>query len=180
MDFLIPFPKGGGAAVSYSGEVLDQCGVVHADFSRVAVVAVSGDGPNVCGHLLIHAGSADGYYFHVADLRGYPKYMTEQGYRRYLRESGKSEIRRVPLSLPNPNGAYLYLERLMAEPWTWLVLPNNCVAFVEEIIRAGGGTWGSYSNCPAIATQQTIGQRINSFMSQLEREISGLYGVPGF
>ncbi|MER2602124.1 MAG: hypothetical protein ABTR27_07185 [Candidatus Competibacter phosphatis] len=165
--------------MAYHGEILDQCGLIEIDCSLIAVVAVSGDGPNVCGHLLLHTGpSRGGYYFHVAELRGYPRYMSESGYQRYLRESGKTELRRRYLSLPDPQGALLYLEELMAKQWTWLVLPNNCVAFVEEVIKAGGGTWSSYSNCPAVATQDTLKQRIQGFLGQLENEIYRLYGVP--
>src|SRR5690606_18206778 len=116
--------------------------------------AVSGSGPNKCGHLLMGTGArGDMIYFHVALVRGYPKYMTEAGYQRYLKENGKSELRRRHLALPDPQAARVYLERLMSETWNWYLLPNNCVAFVEEVIAAGGGTWGSYSNCPAVATQ---------------------------
>ncbi|MCB1824649.1 MAG: hypothetical protein KDJ54_08785 [Candidatus Competibacteraceae bacterium] len=165
--------------MAYHGEILDQCGLIEIDCSLIAVVAVSGDGPNVCGHLLLHTGPRrGGYYFHVAELRGQPRYMSESGYQRYLRESGKTEIRRRYLSLPDPQGAMRYLEELMANTWTWLVLPNNCVAFVEEVIKAGGGTWSSYSNCPAVATQDTLKQRIQGFLGQLENEIYRLYGVP--
>jgi hypothetical protein len=106
--------------------------------------------------------------------------MSESGYRRYLRDVGKTEIRRRYLSLPDPQGALLHLEGLMANKWTWLVLPNNCVAFVEEVIKAGGGTWSSYSNCPAIATQDTLEERAGRFFQQLENEIYHLYGVPRF
>ena len=167
--------------MSYSGEILNQCGLIEIDCSRVAVVAVSGDGPNICGHLLLHAGPRrGGYYFHVAELHGYPRYMNEAGYRRYLREAGKTEIRRRYLSLPDPGAALSYLEGLMANTWTWLVVPNNCVAFVEEVIAAGGGTWSSFSNCPDLATQDTISERINRFLNQLEGEIHNLYGVPGY
>ncbi len=167
--------------MGYHGEILDQCGLINIDCSRIAVVAVSGDGPNVCGHLLLYSGpSRGGYYFHVAEFRGNPRYMSESGYQQYLQESGKTEVRRRYLSLPNPQGALLYLEGLMANTWTWGVLPNNCVAFVEEVITAGGGTWSSYSNCPDIATQDTIPQRIERFLGQLESEIYGLYGVPRF
>jgi hypothetical protein len=165
--------------MSYTGEILNACGVINIDCSSVAVVAVSGDGPNICGHLLIKTGGSGGSkYFHVSDLRGYPRYMSESGYRQYLRQAGKTELRRIHLSLPDPQGAFLYLEGLMAKKWTWLLVPNNCVAFVEEVIRAGGGTWGSYSNCPDIATQETIAQRIQGFLNQLEGEIYRLYGVP--
>jgi hypothetical protein len=96
--------------MAYDGEFLNQSGVLDIDPSTVAVVAVSGSGPNFCGHLLIATGKpGKALYFHVALVSGYPKYMTEAGYRRYLRDNGKSEIRRRSLSLPNPNGALLYL-----------------------------------------------------------------------
>ncbi len=65
--------------MSYEGELLNACGVIDLDFSRTYVVAVSGSGPNVCGHLLLHVDSHVGYYFHVATgdqlggVRGYPR-----------------------------------------------------------------------------------------------------------
>lgn len=165
--------------MAYHGEILDKCGLVDIDCSNVAVVAVSGDGPNVCGHLLLHTGpNRGGPYFHVAEFHGRPRYLNESGYGRYLREAGKTELRRRYLSLPNPQGALLYLEGLMANNWTWWVVPNNCVAFVEEVIKAGGGTWGSYSNCPSVATEDTISERIQKFLGQLESEIYRAYGVP--
>lgn len=167
--------------MAYDGEILNQCGLLNFDCSRVAVVAVSGSGPNVCGHLILGTGGgANPLYFHVAVVHGYPKYMNEPGFQRYLKENGKSELRRRFLSLPDPQGAALYLENLMANTWTWGALPNNCVAFVEEVIHAGGGDWSSYSNCPTIATADTIGERANRFMGQLENEIYRLYGVPSF
>ena len=104
--------------------------------------------------------------------------MVPAGYTRYLNENGKSEIRRRVLSLPDPDAASMYLEELMANKWTWGVLPNNCVAFVEEVIAAGGGTWSSYSNCPAAATADSIETRANRFLNTLENEIYRLYGVP--
>lgn len=167
--------------MAYHGEVLNQSGLIDIDCSRFAVIAVSGDGLNFCGHLLLHTGtSREGYYFHVAELHGYPCYMSESGYRRYLGETGKVELRQINLSLPRPQDASLYLNNLMANKWTWGVVPNNCVAFVEEVINAGGGTWSSYSNCPDLATQDTIPQRIEGFLNQLEGEIYNLYGVPSF
>ena len=165
--------------MAYDGEILDQCGLIEMDCTRVAVVAVSGSGPNLCGHLLIGTGAGGNTnYFHVAELRGYPKYMVPAGYTRYLNENGKSEIRRRVLSLPDPDAASMYLEELMANKWTWGVLPNNCVAFVEEVIAAGGGTWSSYSNCPSAATADSIETRANRFLNTLENEIYRLYGVP--
>jgi hypothetical protein len=169
----------------YEGDLLNQCGLIQTDFSTSFIVAVSGDGPNICGHLLIYA-SKSGCYFHavgdpdssgIGKMRGYPRYLLDSGYRRYLQETGKTELRRLKVTIPNPRGAALYLERLMSEPWTWGVLPNNCVAFVEEVIRAGGGSWGSYSNCPTIATADTLTVRIASFLSGLEGSIYSAYGM---
>ena len=105
-------------------------------------------------------------------------YMNYSGYRRYLKETGKSELRRKKIELPNPSGSLLYIERLLSEKWTWAVLPHNCVSFVEAVIEAGGGSWGSYSNCPALATADTVSDRIQSFYNWMENGIYNLYGVP--
>lgn len=158
--------------MGYIGEVQNAGGEVPLDLSRVAVVHVSGDGINVCGHVLLHVHS--GYYFHVAGLRDYPRYMDERGYRRYLRENQKREIRRRVLSLPRPQDAALHLEALMAARWTWLVVPNNCVAFVEEVIEAGGGTWSSVTNCPALGLNPSLSEQWRDLglrYEQLERDI---------
>jgi hypothetical protein len=57
------------------------------------------------------------------------------------------------------------------------VLPNNCVAFVEDVIGAGGSTWASYSNCPAVATAPTIAGQIQAFFNGLQNDIYRQYGV---
>ena len=164
--------------MAYDGEILNACGVIDIDFTETYVVAVSGSGPNVCGHLLLYAQKC-GYYFHVAgEVHGYPHYMTEAGYQRYMKEEGKTELRRRRVALPNPGDAVTYLENLLSRKWTWLVLPNNCVAFCEEVIKAGGGNWSSYSNCPAIATSDSVTERLQPFYGQLESGIYDLYGVP--
>jgi hypothetical protein len=173
--------------MAYEGEILNACGAINMDFSVASIVAVSGDGPNVCGHLLLHSQKGGGYYFHVTgdpnasglkQARGYPMYMNEAGYRKYLKETGKTELRRRTIELPNPEGAMLYIESLLAEKWTWAVLPHNCVAFVEEVIKAGGGNWGSYSNCPVVATSDSVSERIQRFYNWMNSGIYGLYGVP--
>jgi len=48
------------------------------------------------------------------------------------------------------------------------------------VIHAGGGEWSSYSNCPTVATQDSIGEQATRFFGQLEGEIYRLYGVPSF
>jgi hypothetical protein len=105
-------------------------------------------------------------------------YMNDAGYRTYLKENGKRELRRRKVDLPNAAGALLYVEELMSQKWTWAVLPHNCVAFVEAVIDAGGGTWGSYSNCPAISTADTVNERVQRFYNWMTSEIYNLYGVP--
>lgn len=164
--------------MGYEGELLNSCGAIHIDPSNLQVVAVSGDGPNFCGHLLLHTPRGGGYYFHVVGLRGNPRYMNEAGYQRYLKEAKKSELRRRSLDLPNPQGALLHIESLLADPWTWGGVPHNCVTFVEGVIKAGGGNWGSYSNCPALATADSVSDRVNAFFRWMESGVRGLYGAP--
>lgn len=158
--------------MGYIGTVKEVGGGIPLDLGWVAVVHVSGDGINVCGHALLHIQS--GYYFHVAAIRDYPRYMDENGYRRYLRENDKQELGRRVMSLPRPDDAATRLDELMASRWTWLVLPNNCVSFVEEVIAAGGGTWSSMSNCPAVGMTPSLRewwQELELRYEQLERDL---------
>ena len=168
--------------MAFEGNALDACGVIEINCAETYIVAVSGDGPNVCGHMLLYAGPRNGagYYYQVAGIHGYPRYMDEGGYQQYLREANKTELRRVRVSLPNTQGAQTYLEHLLSGKWTWLVVPNNCVAFVEQVLQAGGLNWGSYSNCPVIATAATVSERLQSFYNSMEKSIYQLYGMPQF
>ena len=52
-------------------------------------------------------------------------------------------------AVPNPVASQWRLEELLVDPWTWLILPNNCAHFVEEVLQAGGSKAGLYSNCPS-------------------------------
>lgn len=140
-------------------------------------MAVSGSGPNVCGHLLLYSFANGGYYCHVAGVHTFPRYMPASEFPRYLKENGKRELRRIRIRLPNPAGAEAYLESALAGKWLWGVLPHNCVAFCEEVISAGGGTWSSASNCPALATDVPQ-QWLMQFMNELEAQIYRAYGVP--
>jgi hypothetical protein len=133
-------------AEPYEGDEMILCPLDFTDFKRTCAVIVSGYGPNFCGHTLLHVG--DCWYFHVAGGYTVPKFMHESGYQRYLKENDKREIRRWIVKLPNPRGAHQKLHELLKKPWLWGVLPHNCVAFVEEIVRAGGSTAGMYFNCP--------------------------------
>lgn len=132
---------------AYVGDVMLHCIIPPSAFQHTCVVIVSGDGLNFCGHSLLHTGG--GWYFHTAGGNTVPRFMSEGGYQRYLRESRKREIRRWPIKLPDPHGAHRKMEELLARKWLWLILPQNCVSFIEEVVRAGGSKAGQYFNCPA-------------------------------
>lgn len=132
----------------YQGDVMLECLLKPFDFKHACAVVVSGDGINFCGHALLHTGG--GWYFHIAGKYDAPKFMREDGFQRYLKENGKHEIRRWRIQIPNPAGAHRKLEELLATQWRWLVLPNNCASFVEEVVQAGGSKAGMYFNCPSV------------------------------
>lgn len=125
--------------MAYEGEELYFCPPHMFDFARASAVIVSGDWPNRWNHMLLNTGGANGVYFHVAGVIARPRYMDEVGYRRYLKETGKSELKRIPLFVHHPEAAQLRLEQSLNETWTWGGVIHNCETFVEEIIMAGGG-----------------------------------------
>lgn len=132
----------------FDGDEMILCPLHTSDFQHTCAVIVSGDIGNFCGHALLHVGH--GWYFHVAGRNNLPKLMSEGGYQRYLKENGKREIRRWRITIRNPAGAHRKLEELLRKQWMWLVLPNNCAAFVEEVVQAGGSDAGMYFNCPTV------------------------------
>lgn len=125
--------------MAYEGEVLLLCPQDGFALANAYAVVVSGDGPNYWGHMLLNTGGIGGMYFQVAGVHACPRYMDEDGYRRYLKETGKREIRRFPVRIPNPQAALLKMEELLSKPWAWWVVVHNCETFAEEIIVAGGG-----------------------------------------
>lgn len=114
-------------------------------FTTVEAVVVSGSGPNLCGHMLLRV---DGFYFHVAGVYDYPRVMTESGYRHYLASNTKTELSRVVTPVVDRGSAKNQLLLLLQEKWLWLVVPNNCADFVEEVMQAGNVDFGLISNCP--------------------------------
>lgn len=76
--------------------------------------------------------------------------MNQKGYERYLYENNKIELKRVRVKIPNPQKAKRKLKQLTYQRWTWMVLPNNCVHYVEEILQAGGCDFNLKSYCPKI------------------------------
>lgn len=135
--------------MAYDGEHLNVCMAQAFDFSNTSAVTVSGDKWNPCGHMLLNVGGPAGFYFHVADLRSQPKYMTYHGFERYLKETRKAVLRRMMIHIRSPKAAHARLDERLSKPWLWAVLPNNCVAFVEDVVKAGGADNFLYFNCPA-------------------------------
>lgn len=134
--------------VPYDGDVMVHNVIRPSDFKHCCAVVVTGTPANFCGHALLHTGG--GLYFHIAGFNNKPKIMTQNGYLRYLKENGKREIRRWVVSIPDPAGAHRKLDELLAKRWLWLMLPQNCASFVEEVVRAGGSKAGQYFNCPSM------------------------------
>ncbi len=133
--------------MAYSGDPITFCS--NFDFTKAFAIVVSGAKWNPCGHMLLNTGGIGGSYFHVAEVRGLPKYMNEAGYRRYLLESRKKELSRTYVRIPKPNASNEKLQDLLIQKWTWFLLPNNCARFVEVVMQAGGTDAGLYSNCPS-------------------------------
>jgi hypothetical protein len=126
---------------------MHRCPIKPFDFKMTRAVIVSGWGINLCGHCILYTGG--GWYFHVDGWNNRPWFMREDGYMRYLKESGKHEIRRWLLRIPNPAAAHAKLEELLTKQWQWGILPHNCANFVEEVVKAGGSDAGMCFNCPA-------------------------------
>jgi hypothetical protein len=161
----------------YEGEALNMAGVRQTDFSESVIVAVRGSGRHPRDHLLIHGGERRGYYHHLAAVHDCPRYMDEPGYARYLKESGRAEVRRVKVTLANPAGARRYLTKLLAERWIWGALPPDGTVFVERIVKAGGGDWGGSRDHPTSADHDFQDQVDRAYQS-LTNQIYRLYGVP--
>jgi hypothetical protein len=135
--------------MAYEGEILNACGVIQIDFSDTYIVAVSGDGPNICGHLLIYSAKGGGFYFHVTGdttasgikkFRGYLMYMNDVGYRRHLKETGKRELRRRKVELPNSSRAFLIYRKTACREVGMGIIATYCISFVEAVIEVGGGS----------------------------------------
>jgi len=125
--------------MAYEGELLNFCPPQMFDFTKASAVIVSGDGPNKWGHMLLNTGGTGGRYFQIVGVVARPRYMDEAGYQRYLRETGKKEIRRISVFVNNPRASQLKLEQLLNDSWRFGVVVHNCETLVEDIILAGGG-----------------------------------------
>lgn len=166
--------------MAYEGDLLIYC-PSDLNFTVTQAVVVSGASLNPCGHMLLCAGSnsQDAWYLHVAGIAGttrgihipgvygYPAFMREAGYRRYLMENKKHEIRRLDAQITNPSRAYARLLQLMANKWFWKVLPDNCASFVKEVVAAGGGNLTVLLNCPDQEYVRKVGTQLGGALHRV-------------
>lgn len=143
--------------MAYEGIHLNECRARPFRWSDTYIVIVSGARWNPCGHTVLNSGGRGGYYFQVGGdgakaVYNKPLCMDESGFRRYLQENKKMELRRQRVVVPKPMAAQEKLDTLMSKPWLWTVLPHNCATFAEEILQAGGANIGITFNCPSRET----------------------------
>jgi hypothetical protein len=139
----------------YLGDRVIWCPRGPYDWANTFAVAVSGTVPNVFGHLILNVGGCGptAQYFHATgspthDINWWPLELDQAGYVRYLLENRKIEWRRWRVQVPDPRGAQQRLEHLLMNKWLWLVLPHNCVAFVEDVIQHGGAKNEEWPSLP--------------------------------
>lgn len=124
----------------------------NLDFSRAALVLVTGTMPNTCGHILLYVGGSTGHYFHFngPSLFDYPKYLTEPEYRAFLRAEGKTELMRRRAEIRHSDRAATKLHELMNGKWLSFLISHNCASFAGEVLRAGGNFYTIPDHCPVM------------------------------
>lgn len=125
--------------MNYEGEILTQCPAGMYDFSRTYAVLVSGARLNPYGHMLLNTGGPGGRYFHVSDVFGRPRTMTETEFQRYLASNKKTIVSVIRVAVSRPRDSQIKLEQLLSSNWAWGAIMHNCETMVEEIVVAGGG-----------------------------------------
>jgi len=125
--------------MSYEGELMTQCPVGMYNFSRAYAVLVSGARFNPYGHMLLNTGGRGGRYFHVSDLFGQPRTMTEKQFQDYLASNDKTIVSVIRVTIPRPRDSQIKLEQILSSSWAWGAIMHNCETMVEDIVMAGGG-----------------------------------------
>lgn len=134
----------------WSGDEWNGRDLGKLDWSQAAFVVVSGSKTNPCGHAMLYVGGGFGHYFHVPGIPKIydrPRYVAGSEFQRYLASNGKKEVGRRRIPIPCPPAAEAKLFQLMKTKWPYLLLPSNCVSFIQDIARAGGNFW-DFANCP--------------------------------
>ena len=124
---------------------------LHLDFRELEVILVSGGTLNPCGHVLASVSSGGGKaYLHVAGidfgqehlgLKDPPRYFpNESAYLAYLRETKKTELRRIRFPIEHSKQAQvrLVLEKLVQSETEYRLFVDNCLTFVTALLAAGG------------------------------------------
>lgn len=118
------------------------------NWNRTYVVIVTGEIPNVCGHMLL---CVDEQYFHF-DGPGPlnpPQYLGDnQDYINYLRRWDKHEFMRRLAPVVYPERAEKKLNELLGKKWFTMLFIHNCATFVKEVLLAGGNFWSFMEICP--------------------------------
>jgi hypothetical protein len=84
---------------AYLGQRMYECNRVPFNWARTELQIISGDGPNVCGHVIIRAGS---YYFHIDGIWEYPWSMDETGFKKNCRPNTGFGASRTTIAPPLP------------------------------------------------------------------------------
>lgn len=153
--------------MTYVGSSTQRPDFTALDFGRAYAVVVRTqkvgvENPNICGHVLLYIGGGMGHYFHLpgigvpdggnrqSSLYQHPHYFPASEYEKYLTLDEKVEIGRYRMGIPRQEEARKQLEVACTEKRVYLLLPQNCVTFVEEILRAGGNYY-NLNQCPTLA-----------------------------
>lgn len=140
-----------GELVHY-GQVLIATPAWLDTITHAEIVVVTGDTP--CGHALLCLNRQ--HYIHIGVLFGKPRYLNTETYCKYLAEHEKTEAYRRQVHLTKVQGLKSHLSRIIESNWLWGVIPNNCYAFVEGALDAGGalGNYHKTHNCPQMSDQE--------------------------
>lgn len=120
------------------------------DFSKASLVLVTGTPPNSCGHVLLYAGNGHYFHFNGPSIFDYPKYLSENEYRSFLRSENKQELLRRKANISFPDKAAFRLLQLLNGKWLTFLVSHNCASFAGEILRAGGDRHSIPDHCPAM------------------------------
>lgn len=63
--------------------------------------------------------------------------MNQWGYNRYMSDTRKTELQRLPVKIADPLGFEHQLNAQLARPYAWWGIIHNCQSFVTDPIFAG-------------------------------------------
>ncbi|HEX8692262.1 MAG TPA: hypothetical protein VF746_07580 [Longimicrobium sp.] len=126
-------------------------------FTDPGIIIVSGTGPNLAGHALLKLSNTMAGYAHVDAPYDYPKFMSPDGFAKYLSAEGKTIWGEISVRVPNMEAARTALNAAAQQQWVWLGVAHNCVDFAVEVLNAGGANLpANMSNLPKEALQGVL------------------------